>query len=104
LAAAAGDDRGPLPLALAWAAAGRLLLGCLVASAAIGIRGQDEIEGVFPQVGTGAKDLQDSKVVGHLKTAFENVDKSEPARAAAAAPPAAAAALPLSRGKRADAA
>ena len=92
---------------MAWAAAGRLLLGCLVASAAIGIRGQmDEIEGVFPQVGTGAKDLQDSKVVGHLKTAFEKADKSEPARAAAAAPPAAAAAaaLPLARGKRADAA
>ena len=57
------------------AASLQLLLGCLMAATAIP-QLVDEVDGVFPQLGTGAPELQDSKVVGHLKTAFERADKS----------------------------
>ncbi len=61
------------------------VLMCLAVLVAAGLLGgalgqQDEIEGVFPQVGTGAKDLDDEAVLKALEAAVHAADKGAFAR------------------------
>jgi hypothetical protein len=61
---------------------------------------QDEIEGVFPQMGTGHKELEDEAVLKGLEAAVQAADKGAFARAGATAPALLAYMAPLSRGVR----
>ena len=55
-----------------------LLVGCLALVSAAGQ--QDEVDGVFPQVGTGGKALEDPAVAKALEAALKAADKGALAR------------------------
>ena len=58
-------------------AAHQLVLSCvlLVGGGAAAMGQADEIDGVFPQLGTGQKELEDAAVVKGLKAALNGADK-----------------------------
>eukprot|EP01045_Picozoa_sp_COSAG04_P006509 COSAG04_NODE_322_length_16880_cov_9.938621_4_plen_167_part_00 len=72
--AVTGCGSGVRAMALGLALLASAICGLATPRAAAAQQGQDAVEGVFPQVGTGAVELQDEEVARALGDAFREAD------------------------------